>query len=192
MIKPKRIALFGGTFDPVHHGHVSMAVTAQRALELDEVCFIPCQISPHKSAKPTPAHERLEMLRRAVVSIPWASIDSYELERAGPSYSIDTAEHYAALHPKAQLFWILGTDQWAALPRWHRWQDLSRLVEFIVFSREGAPVEPRPAARTHAFQDIHPAAATEIRQRIGSHQEVPTNWLDPAVAEYIKTHQLYR
>jgi nicotinate-nucleotide adenylyltransferase len=133
---PRKIAIFGGTFDPVHLGHIHLASLAQTALALDEVRFLPCQISPHKpGSSPTSGAERGEMLRLATADISWAMVDDSELHQTGPSYSYQTAEAMAERFPGARLFWIMGGDQWQALPRWKYPERLAKCVEFIVLAR---------------------------------------------------------
>lgn len=191
MPEPRHIALFGGTFDPVHAGHLHIAAAARDALELDEVRFIPCRISPHKAgSEPTPAADRVEMLRLATAELPWAVVDEIETRREGPSYSWQTAEEMKARFPDARLFWIMGTDQWRALPDWARPERLAACVEFIVFSRGEMP-EPRDGYVLHALQGGHPASATEIRRTIAA-GETPGPWLHPAVARHIARRGLYQ
>ena len=190
MSEPRKIALFGGTFDPVHLGHVHLAALAQQVLGLDEVRFVPCRISPHKPGQePTPPDERLEMLRRATAGLWWAVIDEFELWRDEPSFSYATAEAMHVRFPAARLFWILGGDQWAALPKWLHPERLAACVEFIVFCR-GMPPLPREGYVMHALAGTHPASATAIRDAFAQGQ---TNhpWLDPAVAEWIVRRGLY-
>jgi nicotinate-nucleotide adenylyltransferase len=186
-----KIALFGGTFDPVHLGHVHMATLAVQELGLAEVRFVPCRFSPHKpGVAPAPAADRLEMLRRATAALPWAVVDDCELRREGPSFSYATAEAMRARFPAARLFWLLGGDQWAALPQWRQPERLAACVEFIVFSR-GAPPLPRAGYVMHALAGYHPAAATAIRAAFAQgHTSHP--WLDPAVSEWIVRRGLYR
>jgi nicotinate-nucleotide adenylyltransferase len=191
MSETRRIALFGGTFDPVHLGHLHLAEIARKSLALDEVRFLPCRISPHKSGStPTPATDRLEMLRLATAGLPWAVVDDLEVRREGPSFSYQTAAALAARFPQASLFWIMGSDQWDALPRWEQPERLAKLVEFIVFARGKHPM-PREGYALHVIEDGHPASATAIREVIArgasSHP-----WLAPAVADWIAQHQLYR
>lgn len=188
--KQRRIALFGGTFDPVHDGHLFLASTARDALALDEVRFIPCRISPHKKGtRPAAAEDRLEMLRRATRNLPWATVDAIEVERGGTSYSYQTAEEISQKFPDTRLFWILGTDQWRVLPQWAFPKRLAARVEFIVFER-GEQVAARAGYRMHRLPGIHPASATEIRHAIAA--ESPPLWLHPQVAEWIHQKKLYQ
>ena len=191
MKRPRTIALFGGTFDPVHLGHIHLAEVARDALALDEVRFLPCQISPHKTGTaPTAAAERMAMLRLATAGLPWAVVDDFEIRHTGPSLSYQTAAAVAASRPSARLFWIMGSDQWAALPRWHQPERLAELVEFIVFARGNDP-SPRAGYVLHVIKHQHPASATTIRQAI-AHGATTHPWLAAPVAEYITAHTLYR
>lgn len=191
MPKARRIALFGGTFDPVHLGHVHLAEAAKSALALDEVRFIPCRISPHKSGtNPTPAADRLEMLRLATRDLTWAVVDDCETRREGPSFSWQTAEAMKERFPDARLFWIMGTDQWDALHDWARPERLAACVEFIVFAR-GKPPSPRVGYLLHALHGGHPASATGIREAIAA-GETAHPWLHPDVSRWIADHGLYQ
>ena len=187
----KKIALFGGTFDPVHLGHIHLARTAVEALGLDQVRFLPCRISPHKlGSHPTPAGARLAMLKLATMGLPWAVVDDYETGIKGPSFSYRTAEEMAARFPQARLFWIMGGDQWAALDQWAEPHRLAKRVEFIVFTR-GEPLIPREGFRSHTLAVFHPASATAIRKALAEGAD-DHEWLDPRVACWIRQHHLYR
>jgi nicotinate-nucleotide adenylyltransferase len=191
MPTPRKIALFGGTFDPVHLGHIHLATLAKDALKLDEVRFLPCRISPHKSdSQPASGEDRCEMLRLATADIPWAVVDDFELQQPGPSYSYQTAEAMAERFPDARLFWIMGGDQWDSLPRWKNPERLAELVEFIVLARGDAP-QTREGYRLNLVPDSgHPASATAIREA-ASHGEATHPWLDPQVAKWITGKGLY-
>lgn len=192
MTEPRRIALFGGTFDPVHLGHVHLATLAQTALALDEVRFLPCQRSPHKAgSQPAAAADRLAMLRLATADLPWAVVDEYEVRRAGAAFSYETAAALRATQPAARWFWIMGGDQWRALPTWQHPESLAAAVEFIVLARDGEPPLPREGQTLHVVSGVHPASATAIREAIRNGQTTH-RWLAPAVAEWIATHRLYR
>ena len=191
MTAPRKIGLFGGTFDPVHLGHLHLAGLARDALGLDEVRFLPCPVSPHKSdSAPVSGEDRCEMLRLATAGLPWAVVDDLELRQAGPAYSYLTAETLAEKFPLARLFWIMGGDQWDALPRWKNPQRLAALAEFAVLAR-GEPPQPRDGYRLHVVKGDHPASATVIREAI-SNGAVSHEWLAPAVAEWIAARRLYQ
>ena len=187
---PRRIALFGGTFDPIHLGHLEIATRAREAMALDEVRFLPCRTSPHKiGVASAPPEDRLEMVRLATRGLPWATVDDFDLRSPPPSYSYLTAEEMARRFPGVRLFWIMGADQWRALPSWKHPERLAGLVEFIVFSRDGAP-EPRPRWRMHHLQGTHPASATAVRRELAS-GGCATEWLAPEVADFIRNKGLY-
>lgn len=191
MSDTRAIALFGGTFDPIHLGHIHLADTARQALALDEVRFLPCRVSPHKTGTtPTSAADRLAMLRLATAGLPWAVVDDCEVRREGPSFSYQTAEELAARFPAARLCWLMGGDQWDALPQWRHPERLAALCEFIVLARGGLP-QPRDGYRLRVLETVHPASATAIREALaGGATGHP--WLAPSVAGWIAQHGLYR
>ena len=185
----KHICLFGGTFDPIHLGHTHIAAAAVEQFDLDQVIFLPCHLSPHKTGETdASASQRLAMCRLATDEFAWAQVDDHDLVGSGPWYSWLTVEAMRLRFPDARIYWLMGTDQWQALPRWSRSEYLSDLVEFIVFTRGDAP-EPHPGYRMHAIEGDHPASATAIRHRAAT--QLMTRWLHPAVSDYIKTHALY-
>lgn len=187
----RKIGLFGGTFDPVHLGHIHLAELAKEALDLDEVRFIPCPISPHKAGSfPASGEDRTEMLRRATAELPWAVVDDHELLKPGASYSFETAEAMSAKFPDARLFWIMGGDQWEALPRWKNPERLSEIVEFIVLSRGDQPA-PREGYRMHFIQGHHPASSTAIRAAIAA-GSVGHEWLHIEVSDWIGDRRPYQ
>ncbi len=178
----RRIGLMGGSFDPVHLGHIHLAILAKEALGLDEVRFIPCCVSPHKQGTaPMSGEDRLELLRLATEDLPWAAVDDFELGSAGPNYSYLTAREMVRRFPEARLFWIMGGDQWDALPRWKHPEILAELLEFIVLPRGEMPL-PREGYRMHVVQGDHPASSTEIRANIAEGKSSHP-WLHPAVCE---------
>ncbi len=190
MSSTRKIGIFGGTFDPVHLGHLHLASLAKDALGLDEVRFLPCRISPHKTGTaPASAEDRLEMLRLATAGIPWAVVDDFELKQAGPSYSYQTAEAMAERFPDARLFWIMGGDQWDALPRWKHPERLAACVDFAVLARGETP-RPRAGYKLHVIQGEHPASATGIRNVASAGKAAP--WLHPDVSHHIGSRRLYQ
>ena len=189
MSTPQRVALFGGSFDPVHRGHLQVAETARNAHNLDLVLFIPCRQSPHKEDGPfATEEERLEMLRLAVEELPWATVSEIEMLLPPPSYSWVTAEAMREVYPQSRLFWLMGADQWAVIQSWSRPDHLANLVEFIVHDR-GDPPEPLPGFRVHYIHGNHPASATAIRH--AAPDQLQSAWLPPKVEQFIRSRGLY-
>lgn len=187
--EPLRLCLYGGTFDPVHLGHVSAARAAVEALALDRVLFLPCRVSPHKQDRRSAAPDhRLAMLELAIRRLPWAGIDRFELDQPAPSYSWRTVLATRERFPDARLFWLLGGDQWRDLPTWVRPEILARELEFIVVARDGE-VARRQGWTCHHLPPVHPANASAIRA--SAPVGLRSDWLDPAVAGYIREHRLY-
>ena len=186
---PRRVALFGGTFDPVHRGHVLVAETARKELDLDLVVFIPCRQSPHKEDGTLATEdERIEMLELALEGRPWASVSEIEIQLPPPSFSWITAEAMLEIYPKSRLFWLMGSDQWSVIQTWTRPDYLADLVEFIVHDREGGAA-PQPGFRAHFIAGAHPASASAIRAQAAD--ALPSEWLDPKVEHYIRSRGLY-
>jgi nicotinate-nucleotide adenylyltransferase len=185
-----RLALYGGTFDPVHHGHLILARDALEELKLDRVIFIPARLSPHKLAtSPASAEIRREMLAAAIANEPAFVLDDSELGIEGPSFTIDTVEHIRAAQPEATLHYLIGADNVRDLHTWRRIDDLRQLVEFVVFGRHGKPQEGPGAFRTLTRRvDI---SATEIRQRVARGQSIRYLVPEP-VRSLIDAHHLYQ
>ena len=184
------LALFGGTFDPIHLGHTALAEHALKQAGLDRVVFIPCRQSPHKSSATTATErQRTEMIRLAIADLPWAELSTLELERDGPSYSWLTAQTFAKERPRTNLFWILGADQWEALPTWAEPKILGELLNFLVLPRGAeSSLSDQPGFRGRVLSGFqHPASATQIR----SSTEAARTWLDPSVFDYAATNRIY-
>jgi nicotinate-nucleotide adenylyltransferase len=187
-ISLKKIGIFGGTFDPVHNGHLILARDAVEQLELDELLFVPAALSPHKLEQtPAAADARLEMLRAAIQDEPRFCLDTLELERPAPSYAVDTIEVLRTREPAARLVYLIGEDNVARLSTWHRFAELSKMVQFVVLDRTGLKTEhPFPTVRRHL--DI---SATDIRNRVARGRSI-RYLVPPAVEEIIRQRQLYR
>ena len=186
-----RLGLFGGTFDPVHHGHLVLARDAREQLALDRLLFIPAAVSPHRVDEPpraTPA-QRVAMLRAALEGEPGFEVDECELRRPAPSFTFDTVQEKLARHPDARLYLLLGADQLPKFGAWHRFEELRSLVTFVVFHR-AAGVEEHLSAAYPTLRRRLDLSATEVRQRVASGRTV--RYLVPeAVAAYIHSQQLY-
>src|SRR5215469_13201123 len=134
----ERIGLFGGSFDPVHVGHLFVAVAAREELGLTRLFFIPAAQSPFKPERqPTSARQRVRLLRLALAGWNWCEIDEQEIRRGGVSYTIDTVRDYAARFDAVDLFYLIGGDHVAQLHKWRAADELARLAQFVVIPRPG-------------------------------------------------------
>jgi nicotinate-nucleotide adenylyltransferase len=156
---------------------------------MDKMIFLPCKQSPHKlTKKNAPDQHRLAMCQLAVSALPWAVVDDYELNAPPPSYSWRTAEFMQEKYPEAELYWLMGTDQWEAILRWDRPQYLATLVNFIVISRGDEP-KKIDGLTFIKLAGSHSASSTCARKKINSHQA--SAWLKPSVLAYINEHHIY-
>jgi nicotinate-nucleotide adenylyltransferase len=183
----KKIGIFGGTFDPIHHGHLILARDAVETLQLDRVIFIPAALSPHKlEQQPTPPAVRLAILRAAIEGDPNFAADPIELERPPPSYAIDTVDSLRQRESGSEFFFLIGEDNVARLPTWHRFSELAKLVQFVILDRSGLnTAHPYPAIRRQV--DI---SGTDIRKRVASGRSI-RYLVPPAVETIIRERQLY-
>lgn len=141
-----RVALFGGTFDPFHNGHLRMAVEVSERLGIPRVVILPAHMPPHKPGRPvTEARHRLAMAAAAVAGLPGFEVSDFETRKAGPSYSIDTVTAFREAEPGAEFFFLLGADAFADICAWHRFRDLFAACDFVLLPRPGAPFPPVPA-----------------------------------------------
>ncbi len=187
------IAVFGGSFDPVHNGHVMIARSALAELELDRLIVMPAAQSPFKPDQAlAPAAARMEMLRAAFSGEPEIEISSWELDRGGVSYSIETLRALAAEHPRAQLFYLIGADHVATLPQWREADALAAAATFVVVPRPGAPEEVFPQPFSGRYLQGKPMAisASEIRDRLRAGRSV-ANFVPPPVAQLLNSMQIY-
>ena len=205
---------YGGTFDPVHAGHLAVARAARESLGAD-VAFLPAADPPHRTAPGASAAQRAHMIELAIGDEPGFSVDRRELQRPGPSWTVDTLRELRDERgPQAPLAWLLGADAFRGLPSWHHWQALFDLAHFVVAVRPGhglaalpPPLEAACAGRWRTGaqalaaspaggllrldMDLHPASATELRRRLRA-GEPPGDWLAPPVAAFIRHQGLYR
>jgi len=187
------IAVFGGSFDPVHNGHVMIARSALAELELDRLIVMPAAQSPFKPDQTlAPAAARMEMLRAAFSGEPEIEISSWELDRGGVSYSIETLRALAAEHPEAQLFYLIGADHVTTLPQWREADALAAAATFVVVPRPGAPEEVFPQPFSGRYLQGKPMAisASEIRERLRAGRSV-ANFVPPPVAQLLNSMQIY-
>ena len=210
---PRRIGVLGGTFDPVHIGHLRGGLEVAEMMELDELRLTPNARPPHRDTPQVSAHDRLAMVECAVAGVATLVVDARELQRDKPSYTIDTLELMRAeMAADDQLFLLLGWDAFCGLPTWHRWEELLQHCHILVLQRPDADSEPPDALRNllaarsasdplalkgsggqiaFVWQTPLAVSATQIRQLLASGKSV--RFLVPdAVLAYIDAHGLYR
>ena len=216
MAAQKRIALFGGTFDPVHLGHLEIARRVGQLVNAEKVIFIPAQMAPHKIGRPVtkPIH-RYAMLALATQDDPQLSISTFELDAPDRRYTVDTVEHFQrALGDETELFFIMGADSWSEIKTWREWERLLTMTNHVVVTRPGyepthtdvGPIGERIAdtrsclERGHGPPNIYitdvvmkDVSATRIRQLASEgRMDELTDLLPAAVLEYIKKYEIYR
>ena len=201
------LGVFGGTFDPIHFGHLRTAFELREALRLDEVRFLPTGNPPHRDHTTATAEMRLAMVRAAVADQPGFSVDDREVRRTGLSYSVDTLTELRAEHPGRSLCLLLGMDAFLGLPNWHRWTEILELAHVVVAHRPGwkAPTQGplgeamvdrgtgsvrelhgMPAGRiyVHAVTQLE-ISSTELRQLIASGRD-PRYLVPDSVCEVLR------
>jgi nicotinate-nucleotide adenylyltransferase len=187
----RAIGLLGGSFDPVHHGHLIVAQVAAEALELDELRFMPAREQPFKRGRhAAAAADRAAMLELAVAGVPGFAVERAELERPGPSYSVDTLEALRAREPEAAFTLLLGADAAQELEAWHRAAELPRLARIAVFARPGTPIPASPLIAATVAVPAVEISATDLRRRVRTGRPI-RYWVPDAVADYVARHRLY-
>ncbi|HUS25354.1 MAG TPA: nicotinate-nucleotide adenylyltransferase [Candidatus Binatia bacterium] len=158
------IGILGGTFNPIHHGHLRLAIEARERLGLREVRLVPAAMPPLRAVPAVPARTRLDWVRRAIAGEPGLVADGRELARPGPSYTVDTLRELRAESGREPLCLLLGQDAARRLPRWHRWRELLDLSHLVVFHRPGEP-ERFPRALVAALRGRRAASPARLRHR---------------------------
>jgi nicotinate-nucleotide adenylyltransferase len=215
----RRVGFFGGTFDPVHRGHLEPARVAMDALGLNGVVFVPAGSPPHKQGDPVTAFShRLAMLVLATQDEPGFFVSDLEAERPGPTYTVDSVPLLRAEWPAERSFFILGSDSFAQITTWHRWAELVEMIDLVVLHRDstwgdrmaaevpawlaarivrvapGQAIEASMPGAPKVLAIEHPpvpAAATDLRARVRQGQAVG-DLVPPSVARYIGKYGLYR
>ncbi|HLR16608.1 MAG TPA: nicotinate-nucleotide adenylyltransferase [Alcanivoracaceae bacterium] len=200
------LALFGGTFDPVHKAHLQVALTVADTLHCP-VTLLPNAAPPHKDSPNTSAAHRLAMLELACAPFPQLNVSDWELQQPGPSWTLNTLRHWREKHPQAALIWVIGGDSFAQLHRWHEWEQYASLCHLAILPRpQGATAHPNvlaafPSAtadvvmREQSGRRIHLAmpsmdiSSTRIREELATQQY--SELLPNSVMAYITSHGLY-
>jgi nicotinate-nucleotide adenylyltransferase len=187
MTTRRKIGIYGGSFDPIHHAHLILAREACEELGLEELIFVPAAVSPHKHSPAAAAEMRLSMLRAAIEGETAFAVNESELRRAPPSYTIDTVEEIQRRRAGSEIFYLVGEDNVAALASWHGFERLQKMVHFVVLDRTGAQTN-------HPYEVIQrkiDISATDIRNRIASGRSI-RYLVPPQVEEIIRRNNLYR
>jgi len=200
-----RLGIYGGSFDPVHYGHLLLAENCREECRLDEVWFVPAQVSPHKlDREMTPSRQRVEMLELALAGNERLKVSTLEIDRGGVSYTVDTLRSIQAEQPQDELFLLMGADSLRDLLTWREPAEICRLACPIVIRRNGAPepdlailVDLVPEHRLAAIRaqqvkmPLIELSSSDLRQRATASQSL--RFRTPrAVEEYIRAHGLYR
>ena len=188
-----KLGLFGGSFDPVHLGHLIVAQAAIEELGLDRLFFIPAAQSPFKpDSRPAPASAQLQLLRLALAGWTNYEIDDQEIRRGGISYTVDTLRNYEKKFPGAELFYLIGADHVSKLNEWRGASELARLAEFIVIPRPGESAADYPEPFRGRWLKGFPLAVSSlaIRTRVKAGLAIEP-LVPPAVAEAIRNNRLY-
>jgi len=200
-----RLGILGGSFDPVHFGHLLLAETCREQCRLDEVRFLPASTAPHKRQQlAAPAKHRLTMLELALAGHPAMVVSALEIDRGGVSYTVDTLHEIRRREPDAELFLLMGADSLLDLPTWYQAEEICQLAVPVVARRPGtAPpdlsvlsdlVSPDRLALIREFQVESPLidlGSTDIRQQVAAGRSIRYR-VPRAVEKYIETNELYR
>jgi nicotinate-nucleotide adenylyltransferase len=192
----ERIGMFGGTFDPIHVGHLLLAERAREELGLDHILFVPANVPPHKRSGRliAPPESRLEMLRLAIAGNPAFEISTHEIDREGVSYTVDTLRHFEAVRPTARFTLLIGGDNAGDFATWRDPEQIVRLASVAVWARPGSqlPAELLPGVGYHRIDSpLLEISSTDIRSRAAAGRSI--RYMVPdAVADYITRHELYR
>ncbi|MFA7255364.1 MAG: nicotinate-nucleotide adenylyltransferase [Candidatus Omnitrophota bacterium] len=189
-----KIGIFGGTFDPIHRGHLQLAQNARSQFSLDKVIFVPAFQPPHKQEifLLTSAKDRYEMVRLAIQGEPFLELSDCELKRKGVSYTYDTLCEFEKKYPEASFFFILGKDAFEGIDGWHCAAELKKKVRFLAAKRGSCDVHSPEGARVDWIEmPLCPISASGIRGAIKCGRDV-ADYVSPKVLQYIHAHKLYR
>jgi len=199
-----KIGLFGGSFDPIHRGHIEPVREARRALGLDRVIYLPTARPPHKPGRAlAPAHARYAMVELALLFEEGLCASAYELTLDRPAYTIETLEHFRGELPDAELFLLIGSDSLADLHNWKRWREIPQAARLAVLTRPGwdpdtVPLAPEVAelARTDRVLLLRQApvdvSSTRLRELLAAGLPLPEGAIPDLVVRYLQKYALYR
>jgi len=195
LIKIKKCAIYGGTFDPIHNGHLHLIDELTRSGDFDKFIVIPSGIPSQKAAIASAA-DRLAMTKLAVSEMLGSNhlyeVDDCEIKRLGPSFAIDTATEISNRYPEYEIYWIVGSDTVSTLAKWHKFEELAKIVKFIIIERPGFKLNEYPAELKFERREIEAKdiSASEIRSQIKDGKDI-SNLVPKTVLEYILQNRLY-
>jgi nicotinate-nucleotide adenylyltransferase len=199
-----KVGLFGGSFDPIHRGHIAPVRAARRALGLDRVLYLPTAVPPHKRRQAlAPPYARFAMVELALLAEDGLDASAHELTPGASAYTADTLDHFARELPGAELYLILGTDSFLDLPHWVRFEDIVAAARLAVLARPGFAIAPATLppdlARLEVGDRVHyleqeeeEASSTRLREILARQEPIPEGWLPGLVLDYIAKYRLYR
>jgi nicotinate-nucleotide adenylyltransferase len=201
----RRLGLFGGSFDPIHNGHILPVREARRALGLERVVYLPTARPPHKGARFAPPLSRWTMVELALLDEEGLEASPLELTPDSPAYTVDTLETFRRADPAAELHLIVGADSFADLPHWRRWREILELARLAVLVRPGwevarllAAAPPELAAAVESGRAVFVAnppvaiSSTELRDIFSAGRLPPPGAVPEAVVKYVRKYELYR
>ena len=201
-----RVGLFGGSFDPIHRGHIAPVKEAMQTLHLDRVVYLPTAEPPHKPGRQfAPAYCRYAMVELALLEEPDLEVSPFELTPERPAYTIDSLLYFRSLYPDSELFLIIGGDSFAELETWRAWDQIVEVARLAVLVRPESTAGDlrrrlsRPLATLAESERVHfidnspvDVSATELRQRLAEGEDVPADVVPDLVLKYIRKYSLYR
>jgi nicotinate-nucleotide adenylyltransferase len=202
---PSRIGLYGGSFDPIHCGHIRPILEARRRLELDRVVYLPTARPPHKPNRSmAPAHARFAMVELALLDFPDLVVSAFELTPGKPAYTLDTVRHFADRHPGADLFLLIGGDSFRELETWNRWRDLVEICRLGILARPGwehrdvsaglpADLDELLTRGVATFVDnrLVDVSSTRLRHSLRTGESIAETEMPPLVVQYVRKYSLY-
>lgn len=197
-----KLGLFGGSFDPIHQGHIQPVREAKRALGLDRVLYLPTAHPPHKPRRAlAPPHARYAMVEMALLGEEGLYASAHELTLGRPAYTIETLEHFRSTMPEADLHLLIGADSFAELSLWFRWQEIPETARLVVLARPGWDLselsdelaELARSARVHLLrQPPVDVSSTRLRELFARGEQPPEGWVSDLVVRYVQKYRLYR
>lgn len=189
----QRIGIFGGTFNPLHMGHLAIAEEIRERMHLEKIIFVPSYMPPHKSKiKLAAAKSRFKMIKEAIKGNPFFAVSNSEIKRRGKSYSVDTLRYFRKLYGhRVKLYFIIGSDSLSELKRWREIQNIFKLACFVVVNRPGYPMRNLPSKSVAVVLPEFGISSSQIRQRLAQGKSI--RYLVPeAVAKIIRRQRLYK